>query len=324
MTTPSILILGCGSIGKRHARLMRQLGVADLRICDPADDQRAALAAETPPTQSYDNYDTALADRPDIVYICTPPHMHIPQALSALGAGCHVLCEKPLSDSTAAVNDLIAKRDATGLKVMVALCFRHHIGHLLAKRYLDEGRIGRLVNVRAFVGEPILDARPDYPDMYMSKTTGAWDLMHDLDLALWYANQPVTEVRAVSGSYSDMGTPADDVVEIIMRFADRCLGSCHMDFFTRPRARRLDLLGVDGAIAIEFASWEHCTVSLHEKGATAWQHTEFDMVRDDMYRAEDKAFLDAVTQDAPITCTIEEAIKSMQVIEQAQGVPRDA
>ena len=319
LNTP-LLILGCGSIGKRHARILHRLGLTDIRACDPVEAQLSALTAETPVTHAYADYANALSDQPGAVLICTPPNMHIDHALAAFDAGVHVLCEKPLSDSTARIDELIARRDATGMKMMVALCFRHHAGHILAKRYLDQGRIGRVVSVRAATGEPILDARPDYPDMYMSRTTGAWDLMHDLDLALWYADQPVTEVHAVAGPYSDIGAPADDVVEIIMRFEDRCLGSCHMDFFTRPRQRRLDILGADGSISIEFSRWEHCTVSLWETGTTDWQHTKFDMERDDMYRDEDIAFLKAVNDDGPIPCTIEESLRSVAVIEQARDL----
>lgn len=318
MTQPSLLILGCGSIGKRHARLMQGLGVTDLRICDPSEAQRSALAGEVSVSQSYADYEDALKDHPAIVYICTPPSMHIPQAIAAFDHGCHVLCEKPLADSTADMADLVAKRDATGLKMMVALCFRYHAGHLYAKSLLDAGRIGRLVNVRALVGEHLPDVRPDYREMYMSKTTGAWDLMHDLDLALWYANQPVTRVTALSGSYSDIGIQADDTVELLLQFQDRCLASVHMDFFQRLRTRQLDLIGTQGKITIEFARWEHCTVSVSTQSEPQWQVREFEMIRDDMYRDEDEAFLKAVTEDGPLTCTVEEAAKSVDIILAAQ------
>jgi predicted dehydrogenase len=244
--------------------------------------------------------------------------MHIPQAIAAFDHGCHVLCEKPLADTTDDLASLIAKRDATGLKMMVALCFRHHAGHLYAKSLLDAGRIGRLVSIRAIMGEHLPDVRPDYREMYMSKTTGAWDLMHDLDLAIWYANQPVTRVSALSGSISDINIQADDTVEILLQFQNRCIGSVHMDFFQRPRHRQLELIGSEGTITIEFARWEHCTVSMWSQSEAQWQTREFEMIRDDMYRAEDEAFLKAVTEDAPITCTVEESSKSVDIILAAQ------
>ena len=80
-TDLSVLIVGCGSIGKRHARVLRSLGVADIRACDPSAEQRQLLSAESPNVRMYDSYDAGLRDRPDTVLICTPPEMHIPMAL---------------------------------------------------------------------------------------------------------------------------------------------------------------------------------------------------------------------------------------------------
>ena len=72
-TDLSVLIVGCGSIGKRHARVLRSLGVADVRACDPSPEQRQLLSAESPRVRMYDSYDAGLRDRPDTVLICTPP-----------------------------------------------------------------------------------------------------------------------------------------------------------------------------------------------------------------------------------------------------------
>ena len=73
MHNSSILILGCGSIGKRHARILHRLGITDLRACDPVESQLGALAAETPVTKTYAAYDDALNDQPDAVLIGTQP-----------------------------------------------------------------------------------------------------------------------------------------------------------------------------------------------------------------------------------------------------------
>ena len=63
-------------------------------------------------------------------------------------AGSRGRTEKPLSDQLTGVPELIAKRDATGLVVMVALCFRFHAGAVRMRELLRAGEIGRLVSVR--------------------------------------------------------------------------------------------------------------------------------------------------------------------------------
>jgi len=194
------------------------------------------------------------------------------------------------------------------------LCFRYHVGLLRAKKILDAGEIGRVVSIRALVGEHLPDVRPDYRNLFSAQTTGAFDLMHDLDLALWYAGQNVRAVHAFSGTYSDIGIVAPDVAEILMDFESHCLASVHLDFFQRPRRRQIELMGTAGVIVVEFARWEQCTISIYRASRGEWQIEELDTQRDDMFRDEDREFLQAIIEDKPITCTIAEARKSLAVV----------
>lgn len=314
----STLIVGCGSIGRRHARVLRGLGVGDIRACDPVEIQRAALMAETPSVRMFSSFEEGLASRPAAVLICTPPQLHIPMALQAIQAGCHVFSEKPLSDSLTGVESLEALANAENKKVMVGLCFRYHVGTVKAKHYLEAGRVGRLVSVRALMGEYLPEVRPDYRNLFSAQVGGAFDLMHDIDLAIWYVNRPVTKVMALHGNYSDIGIAAPDLVEVLMDFGGACLGSVHLDFFQRPRRRQIELLCSEGLIIVEFARWERCTVSVYEAASRTWSHEELPTDRDDMFRAEDREFLEAVAEDRPICATIGEARKSLEVVVAAQ------
>ncbi len=314
----SVLIVGCGSIGKRHARVLAELGVTDIRACDSSPEQRQGLAEQVPSAKMYDSYDAGLNDLPDAVLICTPPAMHIPMAQKAIRTGCHVLTEKPLSDSNGGIDELSALAEKHCKKVMVALCFRYHDGLVKAKEYLDSGRIGRLASVRALMGEHLPDVRPDYRTLFSAKVGGAFDLMHDIDLAIWYAGRPVRKVHAVYGNYSDIGIEAPDLVEILMDFEDHCAATVHLDFFQRPRRRQLELIGTQGVITVEFARWDHCTVSTYEAGQGKWNVEELTTDRDDMFRAEDREFLQAVANDKPIQSTIAEGRKSLEVVLAAQ------
>jgi predicted dehydrogenase len=315
----SVLIVGCGSIGKRHARVLRGLGIKDVRACDLLPAQRESLLAETPAVKMYDSYEVALRDQPETVLICTPPSLHVPMALQAIHAGCHVLCEKPLSDITQGIDELTELAADKHKKVMVALCFRYHEGLVRAKDYLDSGRVGRLVSVRALMGEHLPEVRPDYQDLFSVRYGGAFDLTHEIDLAIWYASQPVSRVRSLSGTYSDIGIEAPDVAEILIDFENRCMASIHLDFFQRPRRRQIELICIEGVVLVEFARWDCCTVSVYAAARGTWEHQELVTDRDDMFRAEDREFLQAVAQDKPIRCTIAEARKSVEVVVAAQG-----
>jgi len=315
----SILIAGCGSIGRRHARVLESLGVYDIRACDPVPSQREALLSDVLVARMYDSYERGLRNHPDTVLICTPTAQHVSMAAEAIHAGCHVLCEKPLSDTTQGVDDLINLANDRKKKVMVAFCFRYHEGLLRAKRYLDSKRVGRLVSMRALVGEHFPDSRPDYRDLYYAKQGGALELMHEVDLAVWYAGRPVRKVLALKRNYSDIGIEAPDVVEILMDFEGRSMASVHLDFFQRPRRRQTELICTEGVIIVEFARWDQCTVSLYDSSKGVWEEEQLVTSRDDMFRAEDKEFLQAVAEGGPIHCSVEEARKSVEIIAAAQS-----
>lgn len=318
----SVLVGGCGSIGRRHVRVLAGLGVRDLRACDPVPAQRCALVEETPQAKAYESFAEGLAERPDAVFICTPTREHIPMALQALEAGCHVFCEKPLCERPEEANALVDLARVAGKQVMVGLCFRYHAGLLQARRYLEAGRIGRLVSVRALMGEHLPEVRPGYRNLFSARYAGAFDLIHEVDLAIWFAAQPVRDVYCVSGTYSDIGLEAPDLAEILVGFEDRCSASIHLDFFQRPRRRQIELIGTEGVIIVEFARWDRCVVSVYEAALGAWQHEELSTDRDDMFRAEDREFLECVAEGRPISCDIAEGLRSVGVVARANKARR--
>ena len=314
------LVVGCGSIGKRHSRLLRQLGLRTLFACDPLPEQVAAATKEARFDRVAASFEEGLALKPDVVFLCTPPAMHVPQAMRAIEAGCHVFSEKPLSVDLKGVGDLEELVARSGRKCMVGLCFRYHQGLLRARSILGEGRIGRVVSIRALMGEHLPDIRPDYRGMYLAKYNGAFELMHDIDLAIWYAGQDAQKVYSIHGVYSDIGIEAPDLVEILMEFPDRCTASVHLDFFQLPRRRQIELMGTRGTIIVEFASWNECTVSVFETKSRAWAVETLATDRDEMFRDEDGEFLRAVASDLPIACSVVEGSKSLRVVLQAQGL----
>ncbi len=312
------LVVGCGSIGKRHSRVLRQIGVKTLYACDPVPAQVEAAAKDARFDRVAGTFLEGLALRPDVVFLCTPPAFHVPQATQAIEAGCAVFTEKPLSVSLEGVSELEALVSRTGRTCMVGLCFRFHQGLLKARRLLQQGRIGRLVSVRALMGEHLPDVRPDYRDLYLAKYNGAFELMHDIDLAIWYADQRVRRVHAIHGNYSDIGIAAPDLVEILLEFDNRCTANVHLDFFEQPRRRQIELMGARGTIIVEFASWTECTVSVFDRAGGRWESEVLKTDRDDMFRDEDTEFLQAAAAGRPAGCSVAQGRKSLEVVLEAQ------
>lgn len=316
----SILIAGCGSIGRRHARVLRSLGIQELWTCDPASASREALAAETAVTREFDSFQTALAARPDAVFICTPPKLHVSMSIHALNSGAHVFCEKPLSDCTDGLDALSNAIKRSGKTFMVGFCFRYHAGLLRAKSHLDAGRIGRLVSIRCRMGEHLPTVRPDYKSLFTTKYSGAFDLTHEVDLACWFAQGlPVTQVKTIFGKFSEIDMDAPDLVELLVRFGNSCLASVHLDFFSQPRSRVTELLGTEGSISVEFSRWDRCTVSVYEADREEWEAQTLQTQRDDMFRSENQQFLDALATGKTTPLDLDEAQRSLDIIVAAQA-----
>lgn len=312
----SVLIAGCGSIGKRHARVLSRLGIKDLSVFDPQTSQVKQLTDQTPHAKPVISFESGLAAKPDCVWILTPPRLHVPLAIEAMNAGCHVFCEKPISDRLDGLDDLARLVNNSGRKFMVGLCFRFHEGLLRAKQWLDEGEIGRLIAVRAMVGEPFDEIRPDYQQVYTAKNFpwGALDLTHDIDLAIWVAGQDVKQVYSVIGTYGDIEVDTPDLAQLLIEFEDRCTASVHLDFLQRLRRRQFEMIGTKGVIQVEFAKWEHCVLSLWNNTTRQWRRETMVTDRDDMFQDENLQFLKAVVCDGQIQYGIEEACKSVRVV----------
>src|ERR1035437_3886387 len=127
------LVVGCGSIGRRHARNLESLGVRQLGFCDTSPETlkecREELSGEI-----FADYDEALRKfRPDLVLICTPPVYHVEEALAALQARAHVFIEKPLSHELGGIQALIAEARRNDRNVQVGYNMRFHPGLQILK-----------------------------------------------------------------------------------------------------------------------------------------------------------------------------------------------
>ena len=87
----------------------------------------------------------------DVVSVCTPNNAHAPIAIAALEAGKHVICEKPIASTLAdakAMADAAAKAAEKGIISMNAYQYRRVPAIVLAKKFIDEGSLGEILNVR--------------------------------------------------------------------------------------------------------------------------------------------------------------------------------
>ncbi len=150
----------------------------------------------------------AVVNRPDIdvVDICTPNNVHAEIAIEAARAGKHIICEKPLARTVEEARAMHDAVKAAGVIHMVAFNYRRTPAVALAKKYIEEGRIGRILNFR---GTYLQDwsADPDSPLSwrFQKKIAGSGTVgdiaTHVVDLA-HYLVGPIAEVNAITTTYN--------------------------------------------------------------------------------------------------------------------------
>jgi len=249
------MVVGCGSIGQRHIRNLRQLGVPRIIAVDTASDSRdraIQLGAD-----AFDNLDAALADAPDAAIVSTPPDTHLSVARAALEAGSRLLIEKPIAASLAGVDailDLAARREKV---LCVGYNLRFHGGLRKVKTLLQSGAIGRLLTLRAEFGQYLPDWRPgrDYRAMYNARARQGGgivlDASHEIDYARWLAGE-VVGIYAVTEKLSDLELDAEDVALLTLRFVSGAVGHIYLDCVARGYSRGCRLVGAEGTIEWNF------------------------------------------------------------------------
>src|SRR5258708_23171198 len=118
-----LAIVGLGAVTRNvHLRAYKELGTEISLVggCDVQEHARAGFAKVRPLVPVFSDVDQMLrTTKPDIVSICTPPLLHLPQCLAALERGCHVFCEKPMVETLAEADEIISAAERASRHVVV-------------------------------------------------------------------------------------------------------------------------------------------------------------------------------------------------------------
>jgi len=250
-----ILVAGCGSIGRRHAKNLLVLGQEQLMLVDPDPAARARACAEfgLPGGSSIEE---GLAWGPAAVVVANPTAEHVPTALAAVRRGCHVFIEKPLGHTLEGVEELLRVVHERQLVTLVGCNLRFHPGPRLVQGALAAGTLGRVLSARLEVGSYLPSWRPgtDYRQSYSARQALGGgcilDAIHELDLACWYFGFP-REVFVMATAGVSLNIETEAVAEILLRYPDDLVVSIHLDYVQRWRQRRCEIIGEHGTIAWE-------------------------------------------------------------------------
>jgi len=245
-------IIGVGRFGRIHARALQGIrGVEVAAICNRNAEKLAHAASELGVASTFSDYRDVLADPSvDAVSITTHWQDHGEIAVAALEAGKHVLLEKPMAASTEECLHIVQANHSARGKFMVAHICRFDPRVTLAKRAIDEGRIGRVVSMHA---KRNLPKAPGW--LRLDKTSPLMgDGVHDADLMMWLSGRIPTRVYSRYVRVADFKYP--DVGWAMLEFGSDAVGVVETNWGLPENTptvidAKLEVVGTDGMLTID-------------------------------------------------------------------------
>jgi predicted dehydrogenase len=308
------LVVGCGSIGRRHLRNLRALGQTDLLVYRSRPVGVAEIEREFG-ARSFFSLEDALAQRPDAVLIANPTSLHVPAALQAAEAGHHLFIEKPVSHTLDGTGRLLALVEQRGLTAMVGYNLRFHPALHTLQEMVARGEIGDVLSVRAWAGQYLPDWHPgeDYRPGYVARADLGGGviltLSHELDTLRWLLGD-VDEVTAVVAQPSRLEMSTESVAEITLAFQGGVVAQVHLDCLQRTPSRGCEVIGSAGTIRCDLLRSE---IQVLRAGAEpAVMPIAFDDPNQ-MYLDELVHFMDCIRTGQKPVVTLADGIAVLQI-----------
>lgn len=315
MTLDHLLICGLGSIGRRHLRHFRSLGVGRI---DAYRTGKATLQddGQMVPDRIFSSLEEALVQMPQAAVIANPSALHLSTARAAINAGAHVLIEKPISNSMEGCSELLSGAASRGLVVAVGCNMRFHPLLLLARDVITDNRLGRAVSARAHFWSYLPDWHPweDYHGSYAARLDmgGGATLthIHEIDYLLWFFG-PALEAAGICSDVHPLGTDVDEASIGMMRHRSGVLSSVSLSLCQKPQSRQLHISFEQGQLSLDLIN--HTLVMEDSRGNSRREVLDNFLI-DETYSAQAKAFVDALdgNKDDRL-CTGAEGIAALRV-----------
>lgn len=286
------LVIGYGSIGQRHARILTELGVKVSVVSQRQIDYPCA----------YSKVAEAInAEKPDYIIISnkTSEHYNTLRELENIGYDGLVLVEKPVFDKD---YDCIPQFSPD---IYVAYNLRFHP---LIRELYSLLQTQDIISVHAYVGQYLPTWRPhqDYRLGYSAKSAEGGgvlrDLSHELDFLMWILGD-WKRLTALGGKLSSLEIDSEDIVSILMETAKCPVVSVQLNYIDKFVRRDIVVNTMESTIFVDLVNG---IMRIND------QTHHVNVNRDDTYRSQHEAVLN---QDTSVLCTYQHGIKVVQTIE---------
>jgi len=252
-----ILIIGFGSIGKRHTNNILHTTNHKIIIfskrTDTSNNDFVNFTKNKNRIKIFSNLDQCLKEKPDVAFITNETSLHVSFALKLAQNGIDIFIEKPLSDNNKNIDRLNKIVKKKKIKIMVGCNFRFYPPIKKIKEIVDKKMIGKIISAQIENNSFLPDWHPseDYSQSYASRKSmgGGVTLtqIHELDYLTWIFGN-TKKSMSIGGKFSDLKIDTDDLCSAILKLENNIIVELHLDYFSRPFFKRIKIRGIKGTI----------------------------------------------------------------------------
>ncbi len=252
------LVVGNGSIGKRHSDNLRNLSHCVLAY---SYREGALVPNQKNPSKTSKEWQDFLTQDIDAVVVANTTNLHLEVAIEAAKMGKNIYIEKPLSTSLKNVKlleDIVREKK---IKIDTGFMLRSHPNLIWLKEHIKNNHFGDLLYLRAHVGQNIKDWRLnyDYKKSYSNKKElgggVVFDLIHEFDLLQWFGGE-ILDLTSILLSHPTLDLSTETIAQVCMITKNKALAQVHLDYHRPFFSRKLEICFEEIVFNWDFLSGE--------------------------------------------------------------------
>jgi len=310
-----LAIVGLGSIGRRHLRLISEIR-PDIKIIVVRSGHGSACDEEKMAVKITDSIGDAIKEGIQAAIISSPATLHLKQSLELAKNGIHLLIEKPISHTSDRVKELLKIVNENRITTMVGYVLRYDLGAIKFKNWLDNKIKGKILHARIECGSYLPDWRLD---QNYRKTVSALpelgggvllELSHELDYLHWFFGNPV-DVQAQIRNSGTLDINVEDQADLLITSKQGYPITVQIDFNRRHIERKCKVLTTEGELI-----WDAVNKNVTWKGVNKEQSKyEYNNERNSIYRKQLEVFFDCIENDNDPIVTVKDGINVISLID---------
>jgi len=310
------VVVGLGNIALRHRRNLKSLFPEIFIIAVSASGKVTNQNVEFA-DQIISSLDEVVREGVDMAIVASPAPFHKSHAKLLLLAGIPTLIEKPVTSSSQDVYELMKIYEETHTPAAVGYCLRYMPSSIKIKELLDQKIIGSIYNAFVDTGQYLPDWRPskEYQNSVSAKKSLGGgvllELSHEIDYIQWLLGSMEVQYAHLRSS-SELNLEVEELVDVILVSDTGTVCNIHLDFLQKKANRTCSFIGEKGRLDWDLLS---NTIMLHTGGGSEVLFSEADWDPNQMYLSLLTDFLDLVAGRKNSSIDLEQAIKTVELIE---------